>query len=247
MTSYQRFKVVRNETNNHVAEVIFNTPNNFNAMDSVFFAELGTIFRQLDKEEDVYVILIWGEGKVFSSGLDLKKAAPLLLSHDENESPAMQNLKFMKMLKLWQNNVTAIEKCKKPVIAACHGAVIGAAIDLITACDIRLCTKDAKFSVRETKVGIVADVGTLQRITPIVGKGFAREMAYTGDDYDADRALHFHLVNAVYDNKDLLLEGARKMASNIAQNSPLIVQGTKHVLQYAEEHSIEDSKYIHIN
>jgi enoyl-CoA hydratase/carnithine racemase len=234
--TYQRLKIV---VNANIAEVILSVPKTMNSMDGTFFNEIGRAFRELDKQEDVYVIIIWAEGKIFSAGLDLKKATSTLMP-TEDESPAVQNLKFLRLVTEWQDDLTAIEKCRKPVIAAVHGAVIGGAIDMITACDIRLCTQDAKFSIRETKIGLVADLGTLQRITPIVGKGFAREMAYTGSDFDATRAFQNHLVNAVYDTKDALLQGARQLASNIAQNSPLVVQGTKKVLQYAERHRTEE-------
>ena len=129
--------------------------------------------------------------------------------------------------------------------ARCHicyntGHCIGGGVDLTTACDIRLCTKDATFAIHETKIAIVADVGTLQRITGIVGKGMAREMAYTGKRLTADRALRCGFVNEVYEDKEQLLEGAREMAAEIAANSPLAVQGTKAVLQYSEEHTTQE-------
>ena len=116
--------------------------------------------------------------------------------------------------------------------------VIG--VDLVTACDIRLCTADASFSIYETRIAIVADVGTLQRITPIVGKGMAREMAFTGRFIDANRAQRCGLVNDVFTDKNALLAGARALAEEIAQNSPLAVQGTKSVLNYSDEHSTEE-------
>jgi enoyl-CoA hydratase/carnithine racemase len=130
------------------------------------------------------------------------------------------------------------------VISAIHGVCIGGGVDLVTACDIRLCTKDTKFSVRETKIAIVADLGTLQRITRICGRGFTREIALTGDDIEASRAYHFGLVNQVYENQEDLMIGARKMANNISSNSPLVVQGTKHILEYSEDHTVEEgTKY----
>jgi len=135
---------------------------------------------------------------------------------------------------------TAIQDCRKPVIAAVHGKCIGGGVDLPTACDFRLCTEDAEFSIFETKIAIVADVGTLQRITAIVGKGMAREMAFTGGFFGAERALASGLVNSVYPDKDSMLEAARATANEIAANSPLTVQGVKQVLIYSDEHTTSE-------
>lgn len=140
----------------------------------------------------------------------------------------------------WQNAFTAIAKNKKPVIAAIHGNCIGGGVDLVTSCDIRLCTKDAKFSVKETKLSIVADLGTIQRLTRIVGKGATNELVLTGDDIPSKRALEMGLVNRVFENQEELLQEARKMAKSIASNSPLVVQASKKMIAYSEEHSIED-------
>jgi enoyl-CoA hydratase/carnithine racemase len=234
--NYQRLKI---ERNGDIAEVVLAQPKTRNALDNTYFLEFGIAFKELDKDESVNVILLRADGNTFSAGLDLKVAAGTLLSKDEDVSPAVSNLAFMKMLLSWQKSITAIEKCKKPVIVACQGPVIGAAVDIITACDIRLCTKDAYFSIRETKVGLVADLGTLQRISPIVGKAFAREMAFTGGDFDSTRALQNHLVSNVFEDTETMLVAARKLAKNIAANSPLVVQGTKKVLQYAEKHGTD--------
>ncbi|KAL0486722.1 dienoyl-CoA isomerase [Acrasis kona] len=237
-TKYQRLEVVISD---NVAEVILNTQ--YNSMDSEFFLEIGRVFREMDENPNVFVVILWSSGKVFSSGLNLKIAPQMLMGTemDPSSSPAMQNLFFYKGVTVWQQCITQIEECKKPVICALHSLVLGGAVDVATACDIRLCTKDAVFSIRETKIGLVADLGTLQRITPLVGKAFAREMAFTGGDYDSARALQHNLVNAVYDTKDELMKSARIMAANIASNSPLVVQGTKKVLQYAETHDTKDA------
>ncbi len=156
------------------------------------------------------------------------------------ESPAQKSRRLYLLIKELQAAVTAIARCRHPVIAAVHDQCLGGGVDLITACDMRVCSADARFSVFETKVAIVADVGTLQRLTPIVGRGMAREMALTGRKIDAQRALRCGLVNDVFDDHDGCLAGARALAGEIAANSPLAVQGTKRVLQYSEEHSTDD-------
>lgn len=147
----------------------------------------------------------------------------------------------MKHLKKWQDSFTSLQKTPKPVICAIHGKCIGGGVDLITAADIRLASKDASFTIAETKLAIVADLGTLQRITRIVGRGHAREMAFTSAFVSAERAASIGLVNHVFDDKEKLLLGARKMADDIAQLSPLTVQGTKKMLAFSEDHTEAES------
>jgi enoyl-CoA hydratase/carnithine racemase len=240
-------KRLRVERNNHVAEVILSSPNRLNAMDDTFFTEVAQVFRDLSMDDEIYVVILWAEGKCFSSGLDLKSSTNLFSqfsdSSSEQSSPAMQNLLLLKHIQRVQTSFVAISKCKKPVIAVVHGACIGGGMDMILSCDIRLGTEDSTYSIRETKIAIVADLGTLQRIESVVGKGFSREMAFTGSDYDARTVEKHGLLNAVYKNQEECLRAARQMANNIAENSPLVVQGTKHILNYSETHDVEDALY----
>eukprot|EP01113_Clastostelium_recurvatum_P043740 TRINITY_DN7285_c0_g1_i2.p1 TRINITY_DN7285_c0_g1~~TRINITY_DN7285_c0_g1_i2.p1 ORF type:complete len:246 (+),score=50.14 TRINITY_DN7285_c0_g1_i2:156-893(+) len=204
-----------------------------------FFDEIFKIFDDLDVDSDVKVVIIWAEGKVFTAGLDLKEAAGLL-SGSSTSDPVEANVSLYKHIKSLQNAFDRIHTCKKPVIAAIHGNCVGGGVDLVTACDIRMCTQDAKFSVKETKLAIVADLGTLQRLPRLIGRGAAREMCFTGADYPSDWALRHHLVNEVFPDKDALLKAARSLALSIASNSPLVVQGTKVVLNYSDEHNLKD-------
>jgi enoyl-CoA hydratase len=137
------------------------------------------------------------------------------------------------MIRKMQWAVTCLERCRVPVIAAIQGYCIGAGVDLITACDIRLTTSDALFSVREVKVGIVADIGTLQRLPRVVTPGVARELVFTGCDVDAQRALDIGLVNHVFEDTDAMMAHAESMATEIADNAPRAVQGSKFVMNQA--------------
>jgi enoyl-CoA hydratase len=139
-----------------------------------------------------------------------------------------------------QASVTAVADCPLPVIAAVHGYCIGGGVDLIAACDIRLASADARFSVREAKVAIVADIGSLQRLPHIIGKGHVAELAYTGKDITAERAEAIGLVNGVSSDAAAVLVAAREMADEIAANSPMAVQGTKAVLAASEDRSVAD-------
>ncbi len=234
------FTVIRLETSGHLAEIVLDRPDKLNAMAPVFFDEIRAAFEQVDRDEAIRAVILRAEGKHFTAGLDLTAAPAEVLQPDPQASPVTTNTRLYRLIRDWQRSISAAERCRKPVIAAVHGHCIGGGVDLTTACDIRLCTEDATFSIHETKIAIVADIGTLQRITAIVGKGMAREMAFTGKRLAADRALGCGLVNEVYADRESLLAGARAMAREIAANSPLAVQGTKQVLRYSDEHTIEE-------
>jgi enoyl-CoA hydratase len=235
------YTVIRLDRNGPVAEVVLNNPDRLNAMAPAFFTEIQAAFEEIDADESINVAILWAEGRHFTAGLDLKAASQGILTAEGNgTSQARRNHELYKHIRHLQDCFTAIERCRKPAIAAVHGHCIGGGVDLTTACDIRLCTKEATFAIHETKIAIVADVGTLQRITAIAGKGMAREMAYTGKKLTADVSLRCGLVNHVYETKEGLLDAARQMAAEIAANSPLAVQGTKAVLQYSEEHTIDE-------
>jgi enoyl-CoA hydratase len=243
------YTTIRIDRRGQVAEIVLNTPEKLNAMSMKFFYEIKRAFEELDRDDDVRAVLVWAEGRLFTAGLDLKEAATGVLGdgtgNGSGRSPAARNYSAYRTIKELQDCFTAIAECRKPVIAAVHNKCIGGGIDLITACDIRLCSADASFSIYETKIAIVADVGTLQRITTIVGKGLAREMAMTGRFINAERALGCRLVNEVYADKEALLAGARTMADEIAANAPMAVQGVKAVLNFSAEHSVaEGLEYV---
>jgi len=230
---------IRFEIRGPIAEVILNRPNNLNAMDDLFFEEIARVFTEIDHNENIFVAIIWAEGKIFSSGLDLKAASSSLFDV-KDESRAVHSLHLFKHIRALQKDLRRILRCKKPVIAAIHSKCIGSGLDLISWCDYRICTTDATFSVKETQIAIVADLGTLQRLSRITSNGIAREMALTGTPISSERALQFGLVNQVFQTKEAMLEAARSTAHIISCNSPLTVQSTKIVLNYAEEHSVKD-------
>lgn len=233
------YTVIRLDRVGHVAEVVLDNPAKLNAMAPVFFAEIKRVFEEIDEDPEIRCAILWAEGRHFTAGLDLF-ASTSLLSPPSEEAPATKNYEFYKHVLHLQDCISAAEKCRKPVIAAVHGHCIGGGVDLTTACDFRLCTKEATFSIHETKIAIVADVGTLQRITNVVSKGVAREMAFTGCKLSAERAYHSGLVNDVFDDKDAMLARARELAAEIASFSPLAVQGTKEVLNYSDDHNLRD-------
>ncbi|MFW5920239.1 MAG: crotonase/enoyl-CoA hydratase family protein [Polyangiales bacterium] len=223
-----------------VAEVELRGPGKGNAMGPSFWRELPEVFDALDGDDEVRAVVMYGRGEHFSYGLDLKAMMQELGPHLAGEQLAKQRTDLLDLIRRYQDAVTSIERCRKPVIAALHGWCIGGAIDVAAACDVRLASRDAKMSVREVKVAIVADLGSLQRLPRIVGQGVARELAFTGKDVDADRAQRIGLVNEVHDDRDALVEAARQMARAIAHNPPLVVQGIKRVMSYGADRPVQD-------
>jgi enoyl-CoA hydratase len=236
---------IRLDVTGPLAEVVLNNPGRLNAMGRSFFHQIRDVFLQLDRDPAIRCILVWAEGRVFSAGLNLKDTEGLMPSRETARSDASRNWKLRETIMDFQDCFQTLRRCSKPVIAAVSGLCIGGGLDLATACDIRICTEESSFSIHEVKMAMVADLGTLQRITSIVGKGFAREMAFTGRLVNARRALDFGLVTEVLPDKPALLQSARAMAAAIVKNSPFAVQGVKRVLDYCDEHSeAEGLEYV---
>ncbi|MCB9568231.1 MAG: crotonase/enoyl-CoA hydratase family protein [Myxococcales bacterium] len=202
-------------------------------MRGIFFAEIGEAFGAIADDPEVRAVIVEGEGKCFTYGLDLPDAAQTMGDAFAGGGAATRTELWRTIHRL-QRAFNAIEECPVPVIAAVHGWCIGGGVDLICAADLRLASADARFSVRETKIAIVADLGTLQRLPRIVGPGHARELAFTGKDIPAARAATIGLVNDVLPDHDALRAAARALAEEIAANPPLTVRGTKEVMRFSE-------------
>ena len=228
------------EVDNHIAILWLDRPEKRNAMSHEMWRSFPDAMKAIASEPEVRAVVIAGRGKSFCVGIDLAE----LGSGPEGEKPASgaaANLRQIEITQAFQAAITSIADCPLPVIAAIHSHCIGAGMDLVTACDIRLAAEDALFGVRETKIGIVADVGTLQRLPGIVTNGQVAELVYTGKDIDARRAEKIGLVNDVYADAAAVLAAAEAMASEIASNAPLAVKGSKFILQQGEDLTKEQS------
>ncbi len=224
-----------------IAWVYLNRPEKKNAMNAPAWTELIPIMKELDEDDEVRAVILAGQGSIFCGGIDLIGIIPELPELTEKEQKGGTKLSlYGKILKM-QEGLSCIERCRKPVIAAVHGKCIGAGLDMICACDIRLCTDDAEFSLREAAVAIVADMGVLQRISNIVGQGVARELAYTAKNISAKRALAVNLVNETFKDRDGLMNAAEETAREIAANSPLAVRAAKMVLNQMFAARVHDS------
>ncbi len=236
------------EVDGHVATLWLDRPEKRNALGPPFWSDLPVAMNAIASAPDLRVVVIAARGPHFTVGLDLVAMAGLAGPTEDNGAPlsmAARARSARAAILRMQASVTSVAQCQLPVIAAIHGYCIGGGVDLAAACDIRLASEDALFSVRETKVAIVADLGSLQRLPQIIGKGHLSELAYTGKDIDAERAAAIGLVNSVSADAEGVLEDARALAVEIAANSPLAVQGTKAVLQAGDGQTVaEGLEYV---
>jgi enoyl-CoA hydratase len=231
------------EVNGHVGTLWLDRESARNAMGSALWRGLPKAAAEIASNPSIRVVVLAAKGPHFTVGLDLKELGGSLVSGGDESasSKASANASMYKLIREMQQSVTAIADLDVPVIAAIHGYCIGGGVDLITACDIRLCSSDAIFSVREAKMAIVADLGTLQRLPRIIGSGHVAELALSGKDIDAARALAIGLVNSVHGmSAEDVLAAAYELAHDIASNSPLAVQGTKAVLRANDGRTIDE-------
>ena len=230
MSTTAQFKA---ETDKHVAWLTLNRPEKRNIMGTLFFKELSEYLDKFDQDPAIRVVIIKAEGKSFTAGTDLTEAESLLSGRAADQREGTR-----KAILTLQESLTKIEQCCKPVIAAIHSHCIGGGIDLASACDIRIATRDATFSIRETRMGIIADLGTLQRLPHIIGHGWFRELALTGRDFTAAEALQMGLITRICEDREALYAEAGKIAGLIAECPPLTVQGTKEVILHSRDYGI---------
>lgn len=254
-------------TDGHVAHLWLDRAEARNAMGLAFFADLPAAVAEVSADPEVRAVVVAARGRDFSVGLDLKEMGAVLASGGRSGAPgtrpeatpgpdgpdsttadgraprpsrAAQAAATRLSVKAMQQAITALAECPKPVIAAVHGNCIGGGVDLIAACDIRLASEEAVFSVRETRVAIVADLGTLQRLPRLIAPGHVAELAFTGRDFTAEHAARIGLVNDVLPGVDALHAAAGELAAAIAANPPLAVQGTKAVLAASADRTVAD-------
>ncbi|XP_072316117.1 delta(3,5)-Delta(2,4)-dienoyl-CoA isomerase, mitochondrial [Eucyclogobius newberryi] len=238
MSSYSSLLLSRPST--CTTHVELNRPDKRNAMNRAFWSEMVSCFSQIEDDPDCRVVLVSGAGKLFTAGIDLMDMASDVLQPEGDDSARIA-WNMRKIISKYQETFSVIEKCPKPVIVAVHGACVGGGVDLITACDIRLCTQDAWFQVKEVDIGLAADVGTLQRLPKVIGsRSLVNELALTARKMYADEALGCGLVSRVFVDKEAMMAAALEMAGQIASRSPVAVQGTKVNLVFSRDHSVQE-------
>lgn len=233
------FENIQVEVANQVAYATLNRPEKANALNGKLWFEIGDLGKWADSTPEVRALVIQGSGNHFTAGIDFELIMQVVgetASLPDGHKQEQLRRKIMAM----QNAFTALEDCRKPVIAAIHGSCIGGGIDLITACDLRYTVPDARFCVKEVDLAIVADVGTLQRLPPIVGEGIARELAMTARVFNGEEALAMGLVSRVFDSVETLRTGVQEIAESIAKKSPLTQRGIKQVMNHCRGKSVRE-------
>ena len=219
-----------------VARVTLNRPAELNTMNKAFWTEMPQVFAEIDANPAIRVVVIASQGKHFTAGLDLKWAGEGLASPGD---PGRAREAFRRHVKAMQETFSVIDRCRVPVIAVIQGDCIGGGVDFVTACDLRVGTADAFFTIQEINIAIVADVGTLQRAPHLLPQGVLRELAYTGRRFPAEEALRYGFLNRVENNHAAALAAGDELARTIASKSPLAMTGIKHILNHGRDHSIE--------
>ena len=236
--SYRCFEV---EIADQVAHLRLCRPHELNTMTPQFWRELPEIVTSISDDATARVVVISSTGKHFSAGMDLSVFLGADLAAPSGVEAGRRHARTRSQARVLQASFTALEQARVPVLAAVQGGVIGGAVDLVTACDLRYASADAFFCVQEINIGMTADVGTLQRLGTVVPEGFAREMAFTGRRVPAARAYEVGLVQQVYPDQEALLRGVLETAREIATKSPLAIWGTKVAMNYARDHGVDDA------
>ncbi len=237
---YKSFKV---EISEHVANLILSRPDQLNTMTRDFWVELGEATEEINMNSEVRVLILSSTGKHFCAGMDLTAFSNGVDNIPEDKKPDHARIgeAVYRVAKELQGYISSLESIRVPVIAAIHGGCVGGAVDLVTACDIRLASDDAFFCIQEINIGMAADVGTLQRLPKIIPDSKMREMAYTGRRMYAEEAKESGLVSDTFESHEKLLEAANNLAKEIATKSPIAIHGLKAVMNYSRDHSVSDS------
>ncbi len=240
MSKYSCFDI---KTKDRVCNMVLNRPNELNTMTRDFWVELGDALEEINRDSDVRVVILSSTGKHFCAGMDLSAFSNGVddIPDDSKPDHARVGEVLYRTAKELQGYISKLEQIRVPVIAAVHGGVIGGALDLITACDMRFASNDAFFCIQEINIGMAADVGTLQRLPKIIPDSKMREMAYSGRRMLADEAKDSGLVGEVYETHDEMMNAVNKLATEIASKSPVAIYGLKAVMNYSRDHNVNDS------
>ena len=232
------YQAIELQISDKIAHLRFNRPEALNAMNKDMWREIPQAVQQIDEDGSARVIVLSSTGKHFTAGMDLSVfGGP---GPYKDAEMGRKRAHFRQDILRIQECFSLFERARMPVIAAVQGGCIGAGVDMITACDMRYCTRDAFFCIQEINIGITADVGTLQRLPKLIPEGIARELAYTGRRMPAAEARDCGLINQVFDTQEEMLARVMEIAGEIASKSPLAIWGSKEMLNYARDHSVQD-------
>jgi enoyl-CoA hydratase len=229
------------EVNNSIAHIRFNRPEKRNSMNEDFWTMFPKEVEELDDSGEIRALIVSSTGPHFSAGIDLSMFKDDIVESETDNEIGRSRGYFLQQLKFLQNAVSCLEAARFPVVTAVQGGCIGGGIDLITAADIRICTKDAFFLIEEINVGLAADIGTIQRLPKIIPAGIAREWTMLGEKVSADRAKEVGLVSSLHDNHEEMMNNAFEIAEKLASKTPLAMWVTKETLNYSRDHTVKES------
>jgi enoyl-CoA hydratase len=221
-----------------IAHLVLNRPQAMNTMNAQFWRELDAVLQQIHLAGQAHVLVLSSTGKHFSAGMALDVFSGGIQMDDQSPEGRAAILDTLAAL---QATFTRIESLRMPVIAAIHGGCVGGAVDMVTACCLRYATADAFFCIQEINIGMVADVGTLQRLPKLIPEAVAKEMAYTGRRLGSTRALAVGLVNEVFEDHAAMMTGVMQVAAEIAAKPPIAIWGSKQAIHYTRDHSVDDA------
>jgi enoyl-CoA hydratase len=229
------------EINNSIAHIRFNRPEKRNSMNEDFWTMFPKEVEELDDSGEIRTLIVSSTGPHFSAGIDLSMFKDDIVENETDNEMGRSRGYFLQQLRFLQNAVSCLEAARFPVVTAVQGGCIGGGIDLITAADIRICTKDAFFLIEEINVGLAADIGTIQRLPKIIPAGIAREWTMLGEKVSADRAKEVGLVSSLHDNHEEMMKNAFEIAEKLASKTPLAMWVTKETLNYSRDHTVKES------
>ena len=236
MRVYQTMSITSVDT---VARVELNRPDKGNCLNAVMWQDLKAVFEELDARPEIRAVVLAAQGKHFSTGIDID-----FLASVQQELGGLAEGRRQEHLRHFiidlQDAVNAIERCRKPVLAAIQGFCLGAGVDIAAACDMRYATTSTRFCVKEVDLAIVADLGSLQRLPGIVGEGVARELAFTGRTFKGEEAFAMGFVNRLFPRTEELVDGVLALASELTSKSPLTLRGIKETMNYSRDHSMAE-------
>ena len=238
-----KYKCFELKVDNNVANLVLSRPDELNTMTRDFLVELPEVLDEINRNSEIRVVILSSSGKHFCAGMDLNAFSNGVENIPDDKKPdhARVGEALYRVAKELQGYISTLEKIRAPVIAAVQGGCVGGALDLITACDIRLASKEAFFCIQEVNIGMAADVGTLQRLPRLIPDSKMRELAYTGRKMLADEAKESGLVSSVFESQEDMLKAANELALDIATKSPVAIYGLKALMNYSRDHSIDDS------
>ena len=229
------------EVNNSIAHIRFNRPEKRNSMNEDFWTMFPKEVEELDDSGEIRALIVSSTGPHFSAGIDLSMFKDDIVESETDNEIGRSRGYFLQQLKFLQNAVSCLEAARFPVVTAVQGGCIGGGIDLITAADIRICTKDAFFLIEEINVGLAADIGTIQRLPKIIPAGIAREWTMLGEKVSADRAKEVGLVSSLHDSHEEMMKNAFEIAEKLSSKTPLAMWVTKETLNYSRDHTVKES------